>query len=236
MAEGQKRILIVEDDASMRKLQQVILQRSGYTVLEAENGEEALRIISCESVDLILTDVLMPGMSGIDLLRKLREDPVTAKIPVIVCTSDSEPQNVQEALRLGIAGYILKPIVARDLVRKIVKAEKMLEPVLSDPSRTVSQLDLQVSEFQELLYLMIEDGKSRLKEIGKSIEAGDLSQFFSFSRDILTSADNFGAVALHSATLEASTSMTDAKPGMRLKHIFNIRTQLERLRFEVSQL
>lgn len=124
------KILIVEDDVSTRKLEQMILQRAGYCVLEAENGLAALQVLDTQRADVILLDILMPEMSGIEFLSRVKRNPITARIPVVLCTSVSEQNSVQEAVSLGINSYILKPINARDLLQKVQHVMKKIEPVL----------------------------------------------------------------------------------------------------------
>lgn len=229
-------ILLVEDDVATRKLQKMILERSRYGTHEAENGRQALEVLHCTTIDIIILDILMPEMTGIELLEQLKSDPSTARIPAILCTSVSEQDSVKQALALGISGYILKPIVARELLQKVIKAEKQVEPILEDPSRTVYRLGLSTSEFQELLFLMMDDAKDRLKEIGSQIEMGDLSEFDQFSRDLSNSAANFGARALQTAAAEANHYMREAEKDLRGKFMFDLRTQIDRLQHAVELL
>lgn len=234
--EDKKSILLVEDDVATRKLEKLILERGRYEVHETENGRAALDFLSSTTTDIIITDVLMPEMTGIELLHKLKADPRTAKIPTILCTSVSEQESVKEAMALGIDGYILKPIVARDLLQKVIRAEKGVEAVLEDPSRTIYRLGIRVNEYQELLFLMLDDAAERLKQIGAKIEVGDFSEFDQFSRDLYNSAGNFGARALQTAAIEANKRMASAEKSLRGKFMFNLRTQLDRLHQAVEKL
>lgn len=113
------KILVVEDDISTRKLEQLVLERSGHTVLEAEDGNSALRVLNTEKVELILLDLLMPGMSGIDLLERLKSNPDTSSIPVVLCTSVSEQDSIEKAVSFGINGCIMKPIVPKQMLQKL---------------------------------------------------------------------------------------------------------------------
>jgi len=223
------KILIVEDDISTRKLEQMMLRRAGYGVLEAENGLVAFEVLDIEHIDVILLDVLMPEMTGIEFLRKLKSNPITARIPVILCTSVSEEDTVQEALSLGINGYILKPINAKDLLQKVQEVEKKIEPVLENPRKITNKLGLDFAEYRQLLTLLVDDGKQRLKTIGRKVEAGDFKDFSLFARDLSSSAKNLGANALHQAALDASAFVPNADKKVQEKYFLKIRSEIERL-------
>jgi len=223
------KILIAEDDISTRKLEQMMLQRAGYSVLEAENGHVALEVLDVQHIDVILLDVLMPGMTGIEFLRKLKSNPITARVPIILCTSVSEEDTVQEALALGISGYILKPINAKDLLQKVQEVERTIEPVLENPRKITNKLGLDFAEYRQLLTLLVDDGKQRLKTIGRKVEAGDFKDFSLFARDLSLSAKNLGANALHQAALDASVFVPTAEKKVQEKYFLKIRSEIERL-------
>ncbi len=191
------KILIVEDDLSTRKLERMMLQRSGYCVREAENCLVASRVLDVEHIDLILLDRLLLEMTGMEFLNKIKSNPITATIPVILCTSESKLDCVQEAISLGINEYILKPINAKDLAQKVQQVLKKIEPVLEHPKKTTKNLGLNSEEYRQLLTLLVNDGKQRLKSIGMKVEAGDFKDFCLFVHDLSSSADNLGAIALH---------------------------------------
>jgi len=230
------KILLVEDDVSTRKLEQMMLQRGGYSVLEAENGLVALQVLDVEHIDIILLDILMPEMTGIEFLNKLKSNPITATIPVILCTSVSDQDYVQKAVSLGIDGYILKPINAKDMLQKVQQVVKKIEPVLEEPRKITNKLGLDFAEYRELLTLLVDDGKQRLKSIGRQVEAGDFKDFSLFARDLSSSADNLGANALHQAALEASAFVPNAEKNIQEKYFFKIRSEIERLSMAISGL
>lgn len=229
------RVLVVEDDLSTRKLQRFIIERSNYEVVEAEDAEQALQLLEVEPPDIILSDILMPGLNGIEFVRRLKRDPKTARIPVLLCTSVSEQASVQEALSLDIAGYLLKPIAARDLLRKMNRAEKLLEPILRDPQTTMLRLGLNPAEFRELLIMLTDQAKGRIMEIGGQVEAGEFDEFSKFSHDLSTSADNFGAIALRNAAREAGTNISEADVELRQRYVFSVASQVDRVRSAASR-
>lgn len=114
----QKRILVVDDDESVRWVTQAQLQQSGYAVDAAASGAEALERISAAAPDLVITDLMMPGMSGVELLREVREK--YPEILVILVTAFGTVENAVEAMKAGAYDYITKP-VNMDELRLIVR-------------------------------------------------------------------------------------------------------------------
>ncbi|HEY58901.1 MAG TPA: response regulator [Anaerolineae bacterium] len=112
-----ERILCVDDEPEMVELLRLILGRRGYEIVGVYSGQEALETLKGESVDLILLDLMMPGMDGWEVVRRLRANEATASIPVIVVTAKS--QNVDRVLGLHIVkvdDYITKPFTPRELL------------------------------------------------------------------------------------------------------------------------
>jgi CheY-like chemotaxis protein len=103
-------ILIVEDQPLNRKLVRDVLQAKGYRTLETETAEEGLRVAQEQHPALILMDIQLPGINGIEALKRLRTDPATHAIPVIAVTASAMQQNQREILEAGFNGYQPKPI------------------------------------------------------------------------------------------------------------------------------
>lgn len=103
-----KRILLVEDDRFIRRASELSLTQRGYTVSTAADGLEALEAVRREKPDLVLLDLLMPRMGGLDVLRALKADEATRAIPVLILSNSSREQDVEEVKRLGAAGYYVK--------------------------------------------------------------------------------------------------------------------------------
>ncbi len=108
MSTGGKRVLLVEDDRFLRRACEKSLRQQGFTVSSAADGEEALRAVRAEPPDLILLDILMPKLTGIEVLRALKSDEKTRAIPVVVLTNSSKETDVHEIETLGVAGYLVK--------------------------------------------------------------------------------------------------------------------------------
>ena len=117
------RVLIVDDERKMRRVLQILLEQIGLESVAAENGEEALDKFAAENIDLVLTDLRMPGIDGIELLKRLREQ--EADLPVIVLTAHGTVQTAVEAMKHGAVDYVLKPFDLEAIELVIRKALEM---------------------------------------------------------------------------------------------------------------
>ena len=124
----------------------------------------------------------------------------------------------------------------RICIKKVQQIVKKITPVLEDPKKTTNNLGLDSEEYRQLLRLLVNDGKERLKSIGMKVEAGDFKDFYLFARDLFSSADNLGANALHRAALEASKFVPNADKKVQQKYFFRIRSKIERLSKAISGL
>ena len=120
----QKTILVVDDFTSIRNFVCSTLQRKGYSTLGASNGIEAYKILSERSgdVNLVLTDYNMPDCTGYDLLKRIKDNPATAKIPVIFLTTELSYQKMESAQKAGLFAWIKKPYRSEDFFDKIEQA------------------------------------------------------------------------------------------------------------------
>ncbi|MBI4186016.1 MAG: response regulator [Chloroflexi bacterium] len=120
------RILVVENEANVRKLVRANLTASGYSVLLAADGEEGLKQARLQNADLILLDLMMPGMSGWDVLEALKARQDLQKIPVIIMTAavKENQEDGKRANAMGAAGYLSKPFTIDELLRQVRQALK----------------------------------------------------------------------------------------------------------------
>ena len=112
-------ILLVDDSKTELYFLSDLLSRQGFKVRTAENGDEALRRIAEEKPDLILMDVVMPGLNGFQLTRTITRDPQYADVPVIMCTSKNQETDKVWGMRQGARDYVVKPVDADELIAKI---------------------------------------------------------------------------------------------------------------------
>lgn len=115
-------ILLVEDDPTDMKLLSAVLASNGHRVLEKGSAEQAVEQIKTRQPEVILLDLKLPGMDGLELARRLKEDPDTRHIPIVAITAAREKFSKEEALAAGCDAYIVKPVDTRKLNDQIVSA------------------------------------------------------------------------------------------------------------------
>ena len=121
-------VLAVDDEAHTRRLVQLNLERCGYRVSMAADGVEALERIGEDRPDVVVADITMPRMDGIELLRRIKADPETAGIPVILLTAKSQDADIFEGRRSGAEDYLPKPFSPTQLVNSVAEAVKAHSP------------------------------------------------------------------------------------------------------------
>jgi two-component system cell cycle response regulator DivK len=112
-------ILLVEDNEKNRKLAHDVLVHQGYRVVDAESAEEALRLVQAERPGLVVLDIHLPGMDGIEALRRLRDDPATRAIPVMAVTASAMTHDRAKIMSAGFDGYQSKPISVRPFLTAV---------------------------------------------------------------------------------------------------------------------
>jgi len=116
---AKEQILVVEDDRNIRELIEYALKKAGYRILGAGSGEDALKAVRAEPPDLIVLDLMLPGMDGLEFCRRLKDDPKTRAIPVVMLTAKSDETDIVTGLELGADDYITKPFSPRVVVARI---------------------------------------------------------------------------------------------------------------------
>jgi twitching motility two-component system response regulator PilH len=112
-------VLVVEDTMSEQQLITLYLQEAGYKVINANNGKDALSKVTDQKPDVVVTDVVMPGMNGFELCRNLKKNPETQKLPVIACTSKNQELDRLWGMKQGVDVYVTKPFTREEIVRAI---------------------------------------------------------------------------------------------------------------------
>lgn len=118
-------VLLVEDQPDNRNIYKTILEFAGHTVFEATNGVEALASVRSRVSDVIVMDVTMPLMDGLEATRQLKGDPRTAAIPILVLTAHATSADREEAFAAGADAYLSKPCVPKDVLAEV---ERLLQP------------------------------------------------------------------------------------------------------------
>ena len=115
-------ILVVDDSAMMRKIVVRTLKTAGVefeTVLEASGGMEALDLLRANKVELIMCDINMPVMTGLDLLLKIKEEKLAVGVPIVMVTTEGSEQHVRQAILAGARGYVRKPFTVEHIVNNV---------------------------------------------------------------------------------------------------------------------
>ena len=112
-------VLVVDDDPDVCDLVTYKLEQSGFDVRRASDGDAALREVAGKVPDLVLLDIMMPGISGLEVLQRWRGETATAAMPVILLTAKAQENDVERGFELGADDYVVKPFSPRELVRRV---------------------------------------------------------------------------------------------------------------------
>lgn len=112
-------ILFVDDNEGQRRLMDRILSKKNYRVILSDNGEKGLEIARAQKPDLILLDIVLPGINGIEVCKRLKSDPITRNIPILFFTGSDTPQNILDCYEFGAENYINKSISSGALISQI---------------------------------------------------------------------------------------------------------------------
>jgi DNA-binding response OmpR family regulator len=134
---AKERILVVDDEEDILELVRFNLSREGHEVLCAETGEKALEILKTKSVDLMVLDLMLPGMDGFSVAQRIKNDPSISHVPIVMLTAKSSETDVVAGLQLGAEDYITKPFSPRVLIARI---QKILHRALSEPGEETDRI------------------------------------------------------------------------------------------------
>lgn len=118
------KVLVVDDDKTTRKMISLILNSKGYEVVTAENGIEALQKLGIEDINLILTDMNMPYMDGIELVKQIRSSQERSNIPIVMITTEADEEEKIKAFEAGVDDYLVKPTTSEEISQSIKKILK----------------------------------------------------------------------------------------------------------------
>ena len=156
---AKEHIVIVEDEEDILELLRYHLTREGYSVTTAANGEQALKIILQKMPALVLLDLMLPGLNGRELCRRLKQDPRTAAIPIMMVTAKNEESDVVIGLELGADDYIMKPFSMKVLVARVHAVLRRRKQYVVDVDALIRIHDL-----------VINPGRHEVLIKGKSVE------------------------------------------------------------------
>jgi|GEM_PF-838147 len=214
-------VLIAEDNIVNRKVISGLLQRLGHTVIAVENGLKALEALQTHAIDLVLLDLRMPLLDGLETVRRLRQlPPPISDLPVIIITAATDPQSAEDSLLAGASLAITKPIALSDLERSIAQvvplplADKALP---ADKPATLQALQDALGEEDtlNLLDLFLGDADSLCHSIRLHAQQQDWPSAIAITRDLQATARNFGFTALDAATQEIIALLQAPSDGLQ---------------------
>jgi len=137
------KILVVDDEADIRELVRLHLTREGYEVLDCESGEQALNVSRSKGPDLVVLDLMLPGIDGLEVCKRLKADPKTARVPIVILTAKGEEADVVAGLEVGADDYVAKPFSGKVLVARVRRLlRKAAQP--ADEQDTIEVYDLTI--------------------------------------------------------------------------------------------
>ena len=180
---GRKKILIADDEPDVLNLLALNLRREGFDVLKAEDGARALEIARAEAPDLVVLDLMMPGMSGLEVTKQLKQSPATNRIPILMLTARAEEVDRIVGLELGADDYVTKPFSPREIVLRVqavlrravvtdTTKEDVIEtgPIQIDRAKHEVRIDgkacdFTATEFKLLSVLMERQGRLQSRDV-----------------------------------------------------------------------
>lgn len=172
-----KKILVVEDEKDILKLVKYNLEKEGYKVICSNNGEKVLAIIKKDKPNLVILDLMLPGMGGLEICKLLRKDETTANLPIVMLTARSAESDIIVGLELGADDYITKPFSPNVMVARVKAVLRRKETNVSKKDRIViddlvldkishkvmienKPVNLTITEFKILEFLATNNGKA----------------------------------------------------------------------------
>jgi len=169
MTTTQASVLVVDDDAMNRDMLSRRLARQGYTVAVAEDGEQALKMIEGQKFDLVLLDIMMPGVSGLQVLEILRQRHSMADLPVIMATAKDESSDIVEALKLGANDYVTKPLDFPVVLAR-TESQLALKRAREEIQRLAARLEdqaAQLADWNRTLEQRVAEQVAELERVGR---------------------------------------------------------------------
>ena len=164
-AAAKKKILVVEDEKDVRDLVRYNLEQDGFAVLEAEDGELALALVRRERPALVILDIMLPGMSGLDICRVIRHDEEVARVPVLMLTAKAAEVDKIVGLEVGADDYVTKPFSPRELLARVKAVlRRALGPELERPHETYERGRLRIDFDTYQVFLEGSELKLSLRE------------------------------------------------------------------------
>lgn len=224
-------ILIVDDDKTSRMVLRNILEKRKFEVIEAESAVNAVRILDANRpIDIVIADIMMPEVSGLQLLQHMRNTPKYQDIPVIMCSAQNDRDSVMKAAKLKVSGYIVKPMVATQVLKQVNKVMSQTQPPLEGSKfKVAARLGMTSADYMEILSGFLDDVSKRISQLRQAIADNSGLKIQMLANAIKGSADTLGALGLR----EAAQKLEEAGQSGELDEAENA---LARLSAEVPKL
>jgi CheY-like chemotaxis protein len=171
-------ILIVDDNAVSARMVEVSLQRNGYQTTVVSSASAALEVLNdALDVQLIILDIMMPGMDGLSLLGLIRERSELVDLPVILCTSRTDPDTLARARELGCVRVVGKPIRLAELLARVREETTNERPVLQDRYRVMSKIGVDFQTYRDVVQAFAEIVEERIRGLEAAVEDGSAADF-----------------------------------------------------------
>ncbi len=201
-------MLAADDDPLCRILLKTSMEEKGYVVAEAENGKQALEMLSCQSYDLVFLDLLMPEMSGFDVLERMKSDSGLQYIPVIIISSENDSESIVRCIEMGATDYLIKPF----------------DPVILHARVNASLTTKRLYDQERAYFKAIQDERQKSERLLLNILPKPISDRLKQGEEII--ADNFAEVTVMFADIVGFTQLSEkispAELVILLNHIFSM--------------
>lgn len=151
------KVLVVDDEPSLREVLRKMLERDGHDVREAEDGEDALIRLAEQPADLVISDIMMPKMDGLELVRRMKAEPLNSQIPVIILTAKGAAETRIEGYRLGVDDFLTKPFIREEIRIRVNRLLKIRDEKVS-LIHQLFELGLKLSDQEEILKVAKREG------------------------------------------------------------------------------
>lgn len=145
------KVLLVDDEENIRIMVRFNLEKSGYEVIEAGDGKEALRLVTAKHPEIVILDLMLPGIDGLEVCRSLKSNPQTAALPIIMLTAKSDEIDRVIGLELGADDYLTKPFSQRELLARIKAVLRRSKPGATMDELVVGKLRMNFAQYEAWL-------------------------------------------------------------------------------------
>ncbi len=217
------KILLVEDNRISGHVMETDLKKAGHETVLACSARQALNFLkTIEGINVVITDLVMPVMTGLDLLREIKTSSKWKDIPVILCTSTADPRTVRDAIRMGCRHYLLKPVKAEDLLRRVDEALTPIRYVLRPKHQQMQQLGLDEESFDSLQREFARSLSQKIARLERLSEQDAIPVLEALRPEILKGATALGAervLAVLNPSHEPAESRPENGPANVLKEL-----------------